>query len=276
MRNIVEWFLGGESLYDHSTLDAAPLNQHGDRWDTGTDTERERIKPTVEHRRSMIRIANFFARWVICLLPLVVSAQEPPKRTLLLQLQDVPQEKMNKGLLVFDEYRRDAVVSYVRGTVMLLTTRAEAEVLRERGFHFTLVKEDTNQLNLYKRAIYGETMKMPAAYYTYERIIEEVDALATQYPKTIKKILIGQTSQGKRNIYAVKISNDVEKEQDKPSIMFDGCHHSDEVMGAEICTAIIQELVEKYNKEPQVTDWVNRYEIFVVPVVNVDGHTVVT
>ncbi|MEK9138448.1 MAG: M14 family zinc carboxypeptidase, partial [Bacteroidota bacterium] len=107
-------------------------------------------------------------------------------------------------------------------------------------------------------------------------ILEEVDALVKQYPRIIKKILVGQTSQEKRNIYALKISSDVREEQDKPAILFNGCHHADEVMGAEICMVIIHELVEKYNKDPHVTDWIDRYEIFVVPVVNVDGHTVVT
>jgi len=222
-----------------------------------------------------MKLRSIVLALILCAFPVLLASQQSPKRTLLLQLDNIPPEQINKGLLMFDEYRRDAVVSYVRGTVMLLATRAEAEVLKERGFQFSVVMEDTNQLNLYKRAIYGETMMMPAIYHTYERIIEEVDALTRKYPKIIKKILIGKTSQEKRDIYAVKISNDVEREQDKPRIMFDGCHHADEVMGAEICTAIIHELVEKYNKDPRVTDWLNTCEIFVVPVVNVDGHHVV-
>jgi len=218
----------------------------------------------------------FIITFFLFIFSLALHAQQPLKRTLLLQLDNIPPDQIDKGLLMFDVYRRDAVVSYVRGTVMLLATRAEAEVLKERGFQFTVVMEDTNQLNLYKRAIYGETMRMPVIYHTYERIIEEVEALTRKDPKIIKKILIGKTSQEQRDIYAVKISNNVEQEQDKPRIMFDGCHHADEVMGAEICMAIIHDLVEKYNKDPKVTDWLNTYEIFVVPVVNVDGHHVVT
>ncbi|MEK6816366.1 MAG: hypothetical protein AABY09_02030, partial [Nanoarchaeota archaeon] len=110
----------------------------------------------------ILRLSSFFLIFFSC----VLIAQQSPKRTLLLELKDVPPEKMDKGLLIFDEYKRDAVVSYVRRTVILLATKAEAEVLRERGIQFTVVMEDTNQLNLYKRAIYGETMKMPAVYHT--------------------------------------------------------------------------------------------------------------
>ena len=70
---------------------------------------------------------------ILCCVPILLLAQQPPKRTLLLELNNIPPEKMNKGLLMFDEYRRDAVVSYVRGTVMLLATRAEADVPEGAG-----------------------------------------------------------------------------------------------------------------------------------------------
>jgi carboxypeptidase T len=223
-----------------------------------------------------MRFPKGFCTVVFLLLPIELFSQELPARTFLLRLENVSEDKLNKGLLMFDEYRRDAVVSYVRGTVMILATKAEAEVLRERGFQPTVVMEDTNQLNLYKRAMYGPTMKMSTIYHTYEQIIDEVDALAKKYPRLIKKFPIGETSQEKRTIYAVKVSDDVQKDQDKPRILFNGCHHADEIMGAEISMAMIHELVEKYETNPEITDWINRYEIFVVPVVNVDGHHVVT
>jgi hypothetical protein len=226
-----------------------------------------------QERKVMIKKVYIF----LFVLTTSLVAQQSPKRTLLLQLKNSSPEKVDRGLMFFDDYQRGAqVISSVRGTVMLLATKAEAEVLQERGQRFTVVMEDTNQLKLYKRALYGETMTLPKEYHTYERILEEVDALARLHPKIVKKILIGETSQEKRKIYAVKISNDVEKEQDKPAILFDGCHHADELMGAEICTAIIHMLVDGYNREAEVTDWVNCYEIFIVPVVNVDGHNVVT
>lgn len=220
--------------------------------------------------------ALLFNLLLSCTIPALTFAQTQPKRTLLLELKDVTQEQAGKGLFSYDSYRKDIVISNIRNNVLMLATHAEAAVLKERGYDFTIVMEDTVQLNLYKRAIYGATMTISSDYHTYEQIMQKVDALVRQHPKVIKKIAIGQTTQEKRTIFAVKISSDVGKIQDKPGILFNGCHHSDELIGAEIATALMQELVAQYNKDSTITDWVNGYEIYIVPVVNVDGHYVVT
>jgi hypothetical protein len=58
--------------------------------------------------------------------------------------------------------------------------------------------------------------------------------------------------------------------------MIDGCHHADEVMGAEISVALMRMLTSGYGSDPEVTAWLDSLNIVVVPVVNVDGHHVVT
>ncbi len=47
-------------------------------------------------------------------------------------------------------------------------------------------------------------------------------------------------------------------------------------MGGEICMALIHELASGQGKDKEIDDWLKRFVIIVVPVVNVDGHTVVT
>ena len=59
-------------------------------------------------------------------------------------------------------------------------------------------------------------------------------------------------------------------------MLFNGCHHSDEVMGAEIVVALMEKLVAGYGRDHEVTAWMNSLEIYLVPVINVDGHNVVT
>jgi murein tripeptide amidase MpaA len=68
----------------------------------------------------------------------------------------------------------------------------------------------------------------------------------------------------------------VKQPDNRPALLIDGCHHSNEVLGAEISLAAIHELVEQYGTDPDITRWVDMFRIFVVPVVNVDGHDVVT
>ncbi|WP_419172111.1 M14 family metallopeptidase [Halobacteriovorax sp.] len=104
----------------------------------------------------------------------------------------------------------------------------------------------------------------------------EVEALMTEYaekyPTIAKKIKIGETLEG-RSIYAMKISDNVDEDEvSEPSVLFNGMHHSREIMTAEVTTDIIKELLTKYNKDQKITHWVDSNEIYVLPIVNIDGN----
>jgi carboxypeptidase T len=221
-------------------------------------------------------VKSLFILIACVVFPFTSAAQKQPLRTLLLEIRGVDPAVLKGTPLVYDDYVRDAVLSDVRGRKLVLATRAEADLLRERGVPFSVLLEDSSQITLAKRALYGPSMRMPGIYHTYERMMAEVDSLAASHPHLIRKFPIGKTEQEGRTIFAVKITEGVEKRQDKPAILFDGCHHSDEVMGGEICMALIHELAAKQGMDPAVDDWLKRFVIVVVPVVNVDGHTVVT
>lgn len=203
------------------------------------------------------------------------TAQTEVKRTHLVELTGMLSKQAAEGLLRYDDYGR-MVVSSVRGRLLVLATDAELALMNERGWQPEVLMTDTSQVRLFKRGIYGPTLELPAGYHTYEEIRALVDSLAAAHPKLISRFPIGWTTQEKREIFAVKISNDVGVAANKPVIMFDGCHHADEIMGAEIVTAIMRMLIEGYGVDPQITSWVDAYEFYLVPVVSVDGYHVVT
>ncbi|MGB2959889.1 MAG: M14 family metallopeptidase, partial [Bacteroidota bacterium] len=206
-------------------------------------------------------------------LPSLIYAQTS---LVLIEMKGVEEPELNKALSLFGDQRGKAFASYLQQNALVVATSAEARVLSERGLEFTVILEDTSRRILFKRALYGSAMKLSSFYHTYDQILGEADALIETHPDLITKFAIGKTTQEDRTIYAIRISNDVAFRQDKPAILFDGCHHADEIMGAEICTALMNELVTKYGSDPRITDWVDSYEILIVPVVNVDGHHVVT
>ena len=204
------------------------------------------------------------------------SAAEPP-RTLLVQVQDVPAAlQSEKGRFAYNDYNRESVISLVRNTAMMLATPAELAALVRDGFHATLVMESPDPLTLYKRGLYGPTLALPAIYHRYDQIVARADELVRTHPERIARVQIGETTQYHRPIYAYRVSSDARQPQDKPGVLFDACHHSDEVMGAEIVFTLLQKLVLDYGRDPEVTAWVDRDEIYLVPVVNVDGHDIVT
>lgn len=218
-----------------------------------------------------------FVSIVVLLLATTPLFSQQPHRTLLLRIDNVTQKELEeKGISAGDEYTREVLVSLVRDTALILATKAEADVYRERGLSFSVVMEDTSLLRLYKRALYGPRLLLQPPYRTYSGMLSEIDSLKKARPDLLHRITIGTTSQEKKPIIAVRISDNARTETDRPRILFDGCHHADELMGGEICMALIRELIGTFGKDPAITQIMKDFEVYVIPVVNVEGHNVVT
>ncbi len=203
-------------------------------------------------------------------------AQVEPRRTLLVRIDDVKVGELAKsGIIAYDDYQPRGILSLVRDTAQVLVTHAEAALLRERGFRCTVLMEDSSELQLVRRAAYGPAMRLEPPYHSYAAILREIDSLRRAYPSLIRVRAIGRSVEN-RAITAVTVVAHPEKERDRPSIMIDGCHHSNELLGGEICLALLHDLVTRYGKDPEVTRWLEAFRIVIVPVVNVDGHNVVT
>lgn len=196
---------------------------------------------------------------------------EEPVRTNLVEFQiSQEQYKTLRGMKI------KFATGLFDSTALALLTPAELELLREREFSFEIIMQNQSELELYKRALYGESMTLDPVYHTYPEVLQEVRELIKKYPDLIRMEKIGQTSQEKRDIFAVKISDNVKQEEDEPAILFTGAIHSDEIAGVEICMALINHLLDNYTDNTKVRHWVNRNEIWFIPVINVDGHFIVT
>ena len=199
------------------------------------------------------------------------------RRTQLIRIDNVTSDALRKtGIFAFDDYDHTKFATVVRDTALVIVTPAERALLTERGFPSALVMEDTSFVTLVRRAMYGPAMKLQRPYHTYQEIVRRGNELQRLYPSLLQVIEIGRTSQKGQPIVAFVISRDVRARRDIPSFMIDGCHHSNELMGAEISLAAAEMLVTRYGADPDVTRWVDNLRIVVVPVVNADGHDVVT
>jgi carboxypeptidase T len=192
-------------------------------------------------------------------------------KTVLLYAEAVPEETIQQIRNLQIE-----IISWVRNNVYIIATESERDLLRERGLQFDEIMQSDDELTLYKRAMYGEDMILSDVYHTYDQILGAIDDLIRRYPNRISKEIIGQTQHGKRDIYAVKISNQVKNNLDRPSILFTGAIHSRELATPEICLELIKRLVTGYGDDTRITEWLELYEIYFIPVINVDGHYIVT
>jgi hypothetical protein len=125
--------------------------------------------------------------------------------------------------------------------------------------------------------VMADTLEFPATYteyHTHAEMVAAIDAAVAAHPGIIKKFSIGQTAQG-REIWAVKISDNVNQDEFEPEVLFEGLHHAAEHMATEMGVYLIELLTQSYGEEDalgdRVTDIVRNNEIYIVPMVNPDG-----
>lgn len=120
-----------------------------------------------------------------------------------------------------------------------------------------------------------ELLSIDPRYHTYEEVVAELDSIANEYPNMTMLDSIGISTTDSTIIWALKVSDNPFIEEDEPAVLYNGVHHAEELLGAEICMYMIHELITGYDIDPQITSWVDSTEIWLVPVVNPDGHEIV-
>jgi carboxypeptidase T len=107
-------------------------------------------------------------------------------------------------------------------------------------------------------------------FHTYAEVAADVAATAAAHPDIVSRFSIGKSYQG-RELWAVKISDNVAVDENEPEVLYDGGTHSDEHMGVEMTLKIMHWLVNGYGVDPRITNIVNKREIWIVFLVNPDG-----
>ncbi len=116
-------------------------------------------------------------------------------------------------------------------------------------------------------------------YLTYEEVTKEMFLLENNFPELISVREIGQSILGKP-IFAMLLSTatieDVDKYYKKPSIILDGLHHAREVLTPEVSLNFVKMTLDRIqNGDERAIDWVNKWNIWAVPMLNPDGSDIV-
>ena len=110
------------------------------------------------------------------------------------------------------------------------------------------------------------------AFHTYAEMAAEVQAAADAYPAIVERFSIGKSYKG-RDLWAVKVSDNVGTDEPEPEVMLDGLHHADEHMSLEMTLSILRWLTEGYGSSTRITNIVDSREIWIVFAMNPDGAT---
>ena len=107
-------------------------------------------------------------------------------------------------------------------------------------------------------------------FHSYAELERELLALQDSYSHIARVIDLGDSLEG-RNIYALKISDNVYQDEQEAELFFVGCHHAREWISVEVPFLLGKYLVENYETNSQVKDLVDQCEIWIVPLLNPDG-----
>ena len=109
-------------------------------------------------------------------------------------------------------------------------------------------------------------------FYNYSEVVAQLDAMRNQYPNLItEKDSIGSSLQG-RTIWAVKISDNPDVDENEPQVFYNALIHAREPEGMMAVIYFMYYLLENYGTNPEVTYLVDNREFYFVPVINPDGY----
>ena len=108
--------------------------------------------------------------------------------------------------------------------------------------------------------------------YTWDELNSRFDELQAEYPNIIsERVILGESVEG-RDIWAFKVSDTPDEDEEEPEVLFTALTHAREPVGMMNLIYFVQLLAEEYGTDPELTYLVNEREIWFLPVVNPDGY----
>ena len=108
-------------------------------------------------------------------------------------------------------------------------------------------------------------------YYTHEEINEHLQEISEDYPTLASSLqVIGQSLEG-RDIYAIKLSDNPNVDENEPEVLYTGLHHAREPMSYMNLFYYMYWLLENYDTDDLASGILDNRELWFVPCLNPDG-----
>jgi len=163
-----------------------------------------------------------------------------------------------------------------------LLTPAQLNDLRARGYRVEIDATKTSALGQPPVVTAAQQSGIPGfpCYRTLEETYATMAQLATDHPTLASWTDIGDSwnkvhpgNGNGHDLYALVLTNKA-KAGPKPKFMLIAAIHAREYTTAELATRFAEELVTKYNVDPNVTWLLDYFEVHIIPQVNPDGRKI--
>ncbi len=159
---------------------------------------------------------------------------------------------------VLDDLGLDFVSEAMTADRDAIVTEAQLAEIRVRGFS---VEVRQSQLRF----------AIPAEYHDLLETRAVLESLQTLHPQILHIYTVGWSQWRHEPVWAIRISDNPAAEEDEPAVQFTGVTHAREPMTNEIVIHLAKYLCAGYDSSAQVRRWVDSIEIWLVPVLNIDG-----
>ena len=160
-----------------------------------------------------------------------------------------------------------AIVEVDHAEVVATANRRAVRRLRRAGFTVERMSSVRKKL----RRAGGRAAAFPPAdssYHDYAEMAAEVQSTAAAFPSIVSpRFSLGKSFQG-RELYAVKISDNVATDESEPEVLFTANQHAREHLTVEMALYILREFTSKYATDARIRNIVDTRETYIVFMVN--------
>ncbi|MEX0798407.1 MAG: M14 family zinc carboxypeptidase [Bacteriovoracaceae bacterium] len=112
--------------------------------------------------------------------------------------------------------------------------------------------------------------KSGEGYPSFDELTSFLKNMAAKRPDIVKLVSLGKSVEG-RDLWMMKISDNVQVDEVEPEFKYISSMHGDEITGRELMRFFIEDIVNNYGQDKRITRLVNNTELFIMPSMNPDG-----
>jgi len=159
------------------------------------------------------------------------------------------------------------IMAVHKNIAYILARAEELEIMTAQGLDYILIRQVQPLKS--KEAMLSSS-SANGAFHSYLEVEEGLKGIAREFSPIASLHNLGQSIEG-RTIWGIKISDNVGLDEDKPNILFVGCHHAREWISVEVPHKLAEHLLRNYRENSRIRRLVNQSEIWIVPLLNPDG-----
>jgi hypothetical protein len=160
------------------------------------------------------------------------------------------------------------IIEYIGEDLEIIATPANLAWLDSRGISYEI---DIPDLKAHYQSRNKEALPM-GGFRTYTEIVGYLEFLKSEYPTLMTDMFSIGTSLEGNDIWAVKVSDNPDVDEDEPELLYISLIHAREPAAGASLLHFMEHMLTNYGLDSEVTYLVNNRELYFVPVQNPDGY----